>query len=166
VADREHGLRSFHVVGSRQRAPENRTDAKHVEETAGDRGGLDVGRCPILGDDVAAGAVRAPRDGLEQLAGVANGVNFISAKRMMCESRGSELFPGDYEPLLVANGHRAQQDAFDHREHHRGSGNTQRERQPRCRTERLRPGQCPPREPDVASQVFEHRATASSASAW
>ena len=152
VAHHEHRLRSFHVVGSRQRAPENRTDSKHVEKVAGHRPAFDVARGPVFDDDVGAGVIPAPRDGLEQLAGAADGVNLVPAKGMMCESRGSKLFPGDDEPLFVANGHPAQQDALDHREHHRGPGKTQRERQPGCRTERFRPEQCPPREPDVGSE--------------
>ena len=156
VAHHEHMLRSFHVVGPRQRAPEKRMDSEDVKKVAGNRGGVDVGCGSVFADDVGAGVIPTPRDGLEQLAGVANGVNLGPAKGMMGESRGSKLFPGDDEPLFVANGHPAQQDALDQREHHRGPGKAQRERQGGCHAERLRPEQRPPREPAVGSEVFEH----------
>ena len=112
VAHHEHSLRSFHVVGSRQRAPENGLDAKHFEKAAGHRGAVDVAWVPsslmTSGPRVGIHSPRRPR----ATGWRSDGVNLRPAKGMMGESRGSKLLPGDDEPLFVANGHRPQQHAL------------------------------------------------------
>ena len=87
VADHDHLLGPFNVVGACKYTPENRLDPKHLEKAPGNQGALDVARYPVLADDFGADAVCIDASNhLEQLAGFAHGLNLDVAKGVMSKA--------------------------------------------------------------------------------
>jgi hypothetical protein len=130
VADHENFFRAVDVVRARESSSEERPHVQNVEKVAGHQRALHVAGRTVLGYTLPTGAVRVDaRDALEQQTAFAHRIDLEVSEWIVGEPRRPQLFPGHEQSILVPDRQRTEQHAANEREHHRGAGEANRQRE-------------------------------------